>query len=150
MPVNAQKDLLRQAASGNKLAADLLWYMESANILQKVMSFVEDRDEAYTIAAEVMALAIKRSPSYAGKSKFFTWVLTLICNHIKDCGNRFSGYEGDAMSRADTGDEESASLLISTETVYSLTGNITDNIYDSTEDRIVSEYNEDIGYGEED
>ena len=147
---NAHYELLQRAKRGNKRAVDLLWYMESANIHQKVMGFSEDEDDAMSLSAECLTHICNRAGSFKGGSKFFTWALTLITNVIKDSGNRYDGLMDDAMGSANTGVEEvSASLLISTSTVYSLQGNITD-IYTTVEDEIVSDYQEEYGYGEED
>lgn len=149
MSANVTKEILDLIAEGDKGAVDLLWFRESANIHQQVMGYAEDKEVALTITAEVLAMITSKAGQFGARSKFFTWALSIVTNHVKNCGNRFSGIEEDAMSLAYTGEDESVSVIDSIDTVYSLQGNITD-IYSTVEDEIVSDYEEEHGYGEED
>ena len=81
-PTDAQ--LVRRVQKGDKGAFDLLVLKYQHKIVNLVMRYVRDPDQAMDIAQEAFLKAYRALPRFRGDSAFYTWLYRIAVNTAKN------------------------------------------------------------------
>ena len=81
-PTDAQ--LVRRVQKGDKGAFDLLVLKYQHKIVNLVMRYVRDQDQAMDIAQEAFLKAYRALPRFRGDSAFYTWLYRIAVNTAKN------------------------------------------------------------------
>jgi len=81
-PTDAQ--LVRRVQKGEKGAFDLLVLKYQHRIVNLVMRYVRDQDQALDITQEAFLKAYRALPRFRGESAFYTWLYRIAVNTAKN------------------------------------------------------------------
>lgn len=81
-PTDAQ--LVRRVQKGEKWAFDLLVLKYQHRIVNLVMRYVRDQDQALDITQEAFLKAYRALPRFRGESAFYTWLYRIAVNTAKN------------------------------------------------------------------
>jgi RNA polymerase sigma-70 factor (ECF subfamily) len=81
---NNDKELVKKAQKGDKVAFDTLVTKYHLKVVNLVMRFVKDRDDAQDVAQEAFIKAYRGLKNFRGDSAFYTWLYRIAINSAKN------------------------------------------------------------------
>jgi RNA polymerase sigma-70 factor (ECF subfamily) len=96
------KELVRRVQKGDKGAFDLLVLKYEHKIVNLVMRYVRDPEQALDISQEAFIKAYRAAPNFRGDSAFYTWMYRIAINtaknHLVAAGRRPLEYDLDPQT----------------------------------------------------
>ncbi len=81
---SADQALVERVQQGDKAAFDLLVRKYQQKVLNVIMRYVRDPDEAQDVAQEAFIKAYRALPRFRGDSAFYTWLYRIAINTAKN------------------------------------------------------------------
>lgn len=81
---SADQALVERVQQGDKTAFDLLVRKYQQKVLNVIMRYVRDPDEAQDVAQEAFIKAYRALPRFRGDSAFYTWLYRIAINTAKN------------------------------------------------------------------
>jgi len=81
---NNDKELVKRAQKGDKVAFDALVTKYHLKVVNLVMRFVKDNDDAQDVAQEAFIKAYRGLKNFRGDSAFYTWLYRIAINSAKN------------------------------------------------------------------
>ncbi len=81
---NNDKELVKRAQKGDKLAFDTLVTKYHLKVVNLVTRFVKDADDAQDVAQEAFIKAYRGLKNFRGDSAFYTWLYRIAINSAKN------------------------------------------------------------------
>ena len=81
---NNDKELVKRAQKGDKIAFDALVTKYQYKVVNLVTRFVKDGDEAQDVAQEAFIKAYRGIAKFRGDSAFYTWLYRIAINSAKN------------------------------------------------------------------
>ena len=81
---NNDKELVKRAQKGDKSAFDALVTKYHLKVVNLVMRFVKDNDDAQDVAQEAFIKAYRGLKNFRGDSAFYTWLYRIAINSAKN------------------------------------------------------------------
>ena len=81
---NNDKELVKRAQKGDKVAFDALVTKYHLKVVNLVMRFVKDSDDAQDVAQEAFIKAYRGLKNFRGDSAFYTWLYRIAINSAKN------------------------------------------------------------------
>jgi len=81
---STDKELVKRVQKGDKGAFDLLVLKYEHKIVNLVMRYVHDPDQALDISQEAFIKAYRALPRFRGESAFYTWLYRIAVNTAKN------------------------------------------------------------------
>ncbi len=81
---NNDKELVKRAQKGDKIAFDALVTKYQYKVVNLVTRFVKDEDEAQDVAQEAFIKAYRGLANFRGDSAFYTWLYRIAINSAKN------------------------------------------------------------------
>lgn len=81
---NNDKELVKRAQKGDKVAFDTLVTKYHLKVVNLVMRFVKDNDDAQDVAQEAFIKAYRGLKNFRGDSAFYTWLYRIAINSAKN------------------------------------------------------------------
>ncbi len=81
---NNDKQLVKRAQKGDKVAFDALVIKYHLKVVNLVMRFVKDNDDAQDVAQEAFIKAYRGLKNFRGDSAFYTWLYRIAINSAKN------------------------------------------------------------------
>ena len=81
---NNDKELVKRAQKGDKVAFDALVTKYQYKVINLVTRFVKDDDEAQDVAQEAFIKAYRGIEKFRGDSAFYTWLYRIAINSAKN------------------------------------------------------------------
>ena len=81
---NNDKELVKRAQKGDKVAFDVLVTMYHLTVVNLVTRFVIDNDDAQDVAQEAFIKAYRGLKKFRGDSAFYTWLYRIAINSAKN------------------------------------------------------------------
>lgn len=81
---NNDKELVKRAQKGDKGAFDALVIKYHLKVVNLVMRFVKDSDDAQDVAQEAFIKAYRGLKNFRGDSAFYTWLYRIAINSAKN------------------------------------------------------------------
>lgn len=81
---NNDKELVKSAQKGDKSAFDALVTKYHLKVVNLVMRFVKDNDDAQDVAQEAFIKAYRGLKNFRGDSAFYTWLYRIAINSAKN------------------------------------------------------------------
>ena len=81
---NNDKELVKKAQKGDKVAFDTLVTKYHLKVVNLVMRFVKDRDDAQDVSQEAFIKAYRVLNNFRGDSAFYTWLYRIAINSAKN------------------------------------------------------------------
>ena len=81
---NNDKELVKRAQKGDKVAFDTLVTKYHLKVVNLVIRFVKDADDAQDIAQEAFIKAYRGLKNFRGDSAFYTWLYRIAINSAKN------------------------------------------------------------------
>ena len=81
---STDKELVKRVQKGDKGAFDLLVLKYEHKIVNLVMRYVRDPDQALDISQEAFIKAYRALPRFRGESAFYTWLYRIAVNTAKN------------------------------------------------------------------
>lgn len=82
--INNDKELVKKAQNGDKVAFDALVTKYQFKVVNLVTRFVKDADEAQDVAQEAFIKAYRGLSNFRGDSAFYTWLYRIAINSAKN------------------------------------------------------------------
>ena len=82
--INNDKELVKKAQKGDKVAFDALVTKYQFKVVNLVTRFVKDVDEAQDVAQEAFIKAYRGLANFRGDSAFYTWLYRIAINSAKN------------------------------------------------------------------
>ncbi len=81
---NNDKELVKRAQKGDKVAFDVLVTKYHLKVVNLVTRFVKDNDDAQDVAQEAFIKAYRGLKNFRGDSAFYTWLYRIAINSAKN------------------------------------------------------------------
>ena len=81
---NNDKELVKRAQKGDKVAFDALVTKYHLKVVNLVIRFVKDADDAQDVAQEAFIKAYRGLKNFRGDSAFYTWLYRIAINSAKN------------------------------------------------------------------
>jgi RNA polymerase sigma-70 factor (ECF subfamily) len=81
---STDKELVKRVQKGDKGAFDLLVLKYEHKIVNRVMRYVRDPEQALDISQEAFIKAYRALPRFRGESAFYTWLYRIAVNTAKN------------------------------------------------------------------
>ena len=81
---NNDKELVKRAQEGDKVAFDVLVTKYHLKVVNLVTRFVKDNDDAQDVAQEAFIKAYRGLKNFRGDSAFYTWLYRIAINSAKN------------------------------------------------------------------
>ena len=81
---NNDKELVKRAQKGDKVAFDTLVTKYHLKVVNLVIRFVKDADDAQDVAQEAFIKAYRGLKNFRGDSAFYTWLYRIAINSAKN------------------------------------------------------------------
>lgn len=82
--INNDKELVKKAQNGDKVAFDALVTKYQFKVVNLVTRFVKDADDAQDVAQEAFIKAYRGLSNFRGDSAFYTWLYRIAINSAKN------------------------------------------------------------------
>ncbi|MDH3609330.1 MAG: sigma-70 family RNA polymerase sigma factor, partial [Gammaproteobacteria bacterium] len=81
---NNDKELVKRAQEGDKVAFDVLVTKYHLKVVNLVTRFVKDNDDAQDVTQEAFIKAYRGLKNFRGDSAFYTWLYRIAINSAKN------------------------------------------------------------------